>query len=185
MPSPAPMIALLHVHPSRAVQLREPDQLRTEPDVPLDLYTDSFGNVCSRFVAPAGRFRLFNSTVLEDSGEPDAINLNARQIAVQDLPTDVLRFLIGLAVLRSRSFLGYSNAPVRQARSRDGSAYRQSATGCINMSRSATITRGQPKRPWMCTQSARGFAATFSIWQLLSADAWAFPHGTQPVIWET
>jgi transglutaminase-like putative cysteine protease len=45
-------------------------------------------------VAPAGRFRLFNSTVLEDSGEPDAINLNARQIAVQDLPTDVLRFLL-------------------------------------------------------------------------------------------
>ncbi|HEV3331944.1 MAG TPA: transglutaminase family protein [Bryobacteraceae bacterium] len=76
------------------MQLREPDQLRTEPDVPLDLYTDSFGNVCSRFVAPAGRFRLFNSTVLEDSGEPDAINLNARQIAVQDLPTDVLRFLL-------------------------------------------------------------------------------------------
>jgi transglutaminase-like putative cysteine protease len=76
------------------VHLREPDQLGTEPDVPVELYTDSFGNVCSRFIATAGRFRLFNSTSIEDSGEPDAVNLNARQIAVQDLPTDVLRFLL-------------------------------------------------------------------------------------------
>jgi transglutaminase-like putative cysteine protease len=50
--------------------------------------------MCSRFTAPAGRFRLFNSTLIEDSGEPDPVNLDARQIAVQDLPADVLVYLL-------------------------------------------------------------------------------------------
>jgi transglutaminase-like putative cysteine protease len=38
--------------------------------------------------------RLSNSTVIRDSGQPDAVNINAREIPVHDLPHDVLRYLL-------------------------------------------------------------------------------------------
>lgn len=94
VPAEVPIVALLHVHPSRAADLREPDELRLEPNVKIDTYTDSFGNVCSRFVAPQGSIRLFNSTLIEDSGEPDAQNPSARQVPVGELPIETLRYLL-------------------------------------------------------------------------------------------
>jgi transglutaminase-like putative cysteine protease len=92
--SPVPFIALLNVHPSREADLQEPDLLRTEPEVFIDKYLDSFGNTCMRFVAPAGDLRLHNSFVIRDSGLPDRVNYEARQAPVEDLPPDVLRFLL-------------------------------------------------------------------------------------------
>jgi transglutaminase-like putative cysteine protease len=92
--SPVPFIALLNVHPSREADLQEPDLLRTEPEVFIDKYLDSFGNTCMRFVAPAGDLRLHNSFVIRDSGLPDRVNYEARQAPVEDLPHDVLRFLL-------------------------------------------------------------------------------------------
>jgi len=94
LPEPIPMVALVNVHPSRAADLREPDELQLTPTVPIELYHDSFGNICSRFLAPAGPLRLFNSTLIEDSGAPDAVSLSARQAPVQDLPSDILRHLL-------------------------------------------------------------------------------------------
>jgi transglutaminase-like putative cysteine protease len=94
IPAAVPMVAMLHVHPSRIADLREPDDLRLTPPASIDLYHDSFGNICSRFVAPAGQLRLYNSTLIEDSGEPDLVNPGARQAPVQDLPAEVLRHLL-------------------------------------------------------------------------------------------
>jgi transglutaminase-like putative cysteine protease len=94
IPEPAPMVAMLHVHPSRIADLRAPDELHITPTAPVDQYQDSFGNICSRFVAPAGQLRLYNSTLIEDSGELDLVNPGARQMPVEDLPSDVLRYLL-------------------------------------------------------------------------------------------
>jgi transglutaminase-like putative cysteine protease len=94
IPAPVPMVAMLHVHPSRTADLREPDELRLAPEAPVAIYRDSFGNICSRFVAPAGQFRLYNSTLIEDSGDPDPVNPEARQAPVQDLPPEVLQYLL-------------------------------------------------------------------------------------------
>ena len=69
--APVPMMALLNVHPSRRHDLREPDRLTVEPDVPVEEYRDVFGNISTRFVAPQGSIRLHNSTLIEDSGAPD------------------------------------------------------------------------------------------------------------------
>jgi transglutaminase-like putative cysteine protease len=93
-PTLVPIIALLHVHPSREKDLIEPDTLLTEPWVEIDEYTDSFGNRCSRLVAPVGNLRLFSSSLIEDTGELDAINPAAREVPVKDLPTDTLRYLL-------------------------------------------------------------------------------------------
>ncbi len=62
--------------------------------IPIELYTDSFGNTCSRFVAPAGGIRLHNSTLILDSGEPDPVCLDAPQLQVEELPSKVLQFLL-------------------------------------------------------------------------------------------
>jgi transglutaminase-like putative cysteine protease len=93
-PLRVPVIALLNVHPSREKDLIEPDQLRIEPEVNVDEYMDSFGNRSSRFVAPEGTVRLWNSTLINDSGEADAQNPGAREIPVDGLPTETLRYLL-------------------------------------------------------------------------------------------
>ena len=89
-----PVVALLSVHPSREKDLVEPDLLHTDPEVPIRQYIDSFGNRCTRFVAPPGGMRLSNSFLIEDSGEPDPQNPSAREIPVEYLPDDVLRYLL-------------------------------------------------------------------------------------------
>lgn len=92
--SPVAIVAMLNVHPSRAGDLREPDTLQVKPDIPIKIYEDSFGNICSRIYAPAGPLQLFNSTLIEDSGEPDPVNPEARQFPVEELPCEVLQFLL-------------------------------------------------------------------------------------------
>jgi transglutaminase-like putative cysteine protease len=94
IPRAVPVVALLNVHPSREADLLEPDRLQVEPDVDLDRYLDSFGNRCTRLLAPQGALRLHNSTLIEDSGQPDAQNFSAREIPVEKLPAEALRFLL-------------------------------------------------------------------------------------------
>ena len=94
VPSATPMVALLSVHPSRAGDLLEPDHLQIEPAVSATSYLDSFGNRCTRFVAPAGRLRLTSSALVYDSGQPDPVNLSAHECAVGDLPNEVLTYLL-------------------------------------------------------------------------------------------
>jgi transglutaminase-like putative cysteine protease len=94
VPVSAPVVAMLNVHPSRAGDLLEPDLLRIEPDVRQEQYTDTFGNLCCRFTAPVGPIRLWNSTLIEDSGKVDAQYPAAREIPVADLPPETLLFLL-------------------------------------------------------------------------------------------
>jgi transglutaminase-like putative cysteine protease len=91
---PVPMVTLLSVHPSRRPDLREPDRVMVEPEMDRVEYTDSFGNICTRLVAPPGTLRLTNSTVIEDSGLPDPVSAEAREVPVEELPTETLRFLM-------------------------------------------------------------------------------------------
>ena len=91
---PTPIVALLKVHPSRAHDLREPDEVNLEPATNVEYYIDSFGNNCCRFLAPAGQIRLSNSTLIYDTGDPDPVAPSAREIPVQYLPSDVLQYLL-------------------------------------------------------------------------------------------
>jgi transglutaminase-like putative cysteine protease len=93
-PAEVAMVALLNVHPSRTGDLLEPDELQTVPILPITTYIDSFGNRCARFVAPPGPLRLTNSTLIQDSGLPDVVNLAAREVPVGDLPNEVLMYLL-------------------------------------------------------------------------------------------
>ncbi len=94
IPAPVAMVALLSVHPSRRADLREPDGPRIDPEIPVEVYQDTYGNLCSRFLVPPGRLRLFNLTLIEDSGQPDPVDVTAEEIPVQNLPAELLRFLL-------------------------------------------------------------------------------------------
>jgi transglutaminase-like putative cysteine protease len=92
--APVPMVAMLNVHPNRRRDLQQPDTMQIEPTVAASDYEDLFGNICTRFVAPAGRLRLSNTTVIEDSGEPDVVRREAREVPVDELPPETVRFLL-------------------------------------------------------------------------------------------
>ncbi len=94
LPYPTALIAMLHVHPSLDASLLLPDTMRVEPEIPVREYIDSFGNRCSRIFAPAGMLRLHNVTELIVSDEPDASQVFAPEVPVQDLPDEVLVFLL-------------------------------------------------------------------------------------------
>jgi transglutaminase-like putative cysteine protease len=90
-----PINAVLSVHPSRRADLLEPDELRVEPNVPIEVYEDLFGNRCYRFVAPPGTIRLSNRTLIQDSGELDVHDPRAAEVPVGNLPAHTLRYLLG------------------------------------------------------------------------------------------
>ncbi|HWE36419.1 MAG TPA: transglutaminase family protein [Isosphaeraceae bacterium] len=89
-----PMLLLLSVVPERAGGMVRPERLKVEPEVPIETFTDRFGNRASRLVAPPGRLRLWSDGVVEDSGLPDPVEPGARQHPVEELPPEVLPFLL-------------------------------------------------------------------------------------------
>ena len=94
-PQPTPMILTLNVHYSRASDVVRPDHLVITPAVPVTAYRDSFGNWCSRIVAPQGTVRLSGDGVVRDSGLPETTATWAEQRAVAALPEETLLFLLG------------------------------------------------------------------------------------------
>jgi transglutaminase-like putative cysteine protease len=94
LPAPTPMLLMLCVHPSRFPSLRGPEQLSVEPFVPTTTYTDIFGNTCGRIVAMAGPLRFRNDAIVYDDGQLDAEDPTARQHSIDELPAEVLQFLL-------------------------------------------------------------------------------------------
>lgn len=93
-PQPTPMILNLNIHYSRAGDLVRTDNMITDPSVPLVLYRDSFGNWCTRLVAPAGRMRITADAVIQDRGLPEPVVPDAQQHAVESLPEETLVYLL-------------------------------------------------------------------------------------------
>ena len=87
------MLLALYPHPSNTNRLIGSDHVRTEPDIGLEEYRDMFGNRCARILAPASRTTLWSDCFLEDSGEPDQFNWDARQHEILDLPIETLPYL--------------------------------------------------------------------------------------------
>ncbi len=113
--APTPMVAMLHLHPSVDALLTTEDRLKVEhvspaeagasvhgprpqligaPELPVEEYLDSFGNRCSRFVAPAGAIRLSGTHIVNVTDQPELQGFGAMQAPVQELPHEVLQFLL-------------------------------------------------------------------------------------------
>jgi transglutaminase-like putative cysteine protease len=92
---PTPAILMLSVHPSRLDDLVEPHRITFDPEVLSHTFTDHFGNVCTRIVMPSGGVAVSSSNVVRDSGQPDMVEPDAGQVAIEDLPDECLEFLLG------------------------------------------------------------------------------------------
>ena len=90
-----PMVLMLSVHPSRQTDLLSAHEIHFLPNVSAENYTDMFGNICTRLVAPAGLIEIANEFVIQDSGLPDAVAVDAVQAPVPELPEDALVYLLG------------------------------------------------------------------------------------------
>ncbi len=91
---PTPMVLILNTHYSRASDLERPDLLTTTPSVPIESYRDTFGNWCSRVVAPTGAFSVMTDGVIRDAGLSDPVGLDAVQHPVELLPSETLLYLL-------------------------------------------------------------------------------------------
>ncbi|MEP9354688.1 transglutaminase family protein [Xanthobacter sp. KR7-65] len=94
-PQPTPMILTLSVHPSRVNDLESVDRVNFSPDLPANTYHDSFGNFCHVIQAPAGPVTMYADFVIRDSGAPDEYAPDAVQHPLNELPVEVLIFLLG------------------------------------------------------------------------------------------
>jgi len=90
-----PLMALLSLHPSRAVDLRSPAVICSTGPAPLEASLDEFGNVRTRTVAPAGVVKLSTSFVVQDSGLPDEVAPLAQEVPVSQLPDEAVTYLLG------------------------------------------------------------------------------------------
>ena len=72
-PQPTPLILMLNVHFTRVSDLEIPDHIVLKPSVPISGYRDSFGNWCSRLVAPAGRMIISADSMIRDGGLTDPV----------------------------------------------------------------------------------------------------------------
>ena len=93
--TPAAMLAILSIHPSRNRDLATPHRIMAEPDVPMYNYVDSYGNVCTRLTVPVGGVVLSADFVIEDDGNPDVRAPDGPQMPVEAIPDDVLVYLLG------------------------------------------------------------------------------------------
>lgn len=89
------MLLQVHVRPEREPDLQMPERLDTTPYTPYSTYIDSFGNRCTRLLAPTGTLRLSNLFRIRDSGVPETLPLNGRQALVNELPDAALIYLLG------------------------------------------------------------------------------------------
>jgi transglutaminase-like putative cysteine protease len=89
------MIVTLSIHHSRVSDLIKADHLLVSPSVPIKAYRDSFGNWCSRILAPAGKLRLTTDAIVSDNGNPDPVEPQLEQRPVHALPEETLLFLLG------------------------------------------------------------------------------------------
>ena len=92
---PTPMLLVLNIHPSRRGDLLTEQPLSFNQPIDAWGYTDTFGNACTRIVAPAGLTTISTEFDIYDSGQPDLVPVDAAQHDIKDLPDDVLVFLLG------------------------------------------------------------------------------------------
>src|SRR5476649_2956470 len=89
------MTLMLSIEPARVGDLLSEHRIQFTPGVPSRDYVDMFGNTCTRIVAPAGLIEMRNEFLIRDSGLPDEVVPGAKQLEVNDLPDDVLVYLLG------------------------------------------------------------------------------------------
>lgn len=104
-----PLLLMLRPRSGASQRIVE-ESCRFSHEVPVVDYTDMFGNLCQRLVAPAAEFEIHTEVVAETAGGMDTAP-GAPFVLVQDLPLDVLDYLVPTRYCES-DLLGDVTRPV-------------------------------------------------------------------------
>src|SRR3984957_18483422 len=92
--TPTHMILMLHPHLGRDQKYVVADKMLLSRPVPQRIYTDGFGNSCTRVELPTGPTDIPSDALIDDSGMPEPVDLAAPELAPRELPSEVLQFLL-------------------------------------------------------------------------------------------
>jgi transglutaminase-like putative cysteine protease len=91
---PTTIVTLMDVHPSRRRHVSNERPFHSSTDIPVETFIDSFGNLSRRMTAEAGTLGLRLEGIVRDTGLPDEVDESADTVALSDLPTDAIPFLM-------------------------------------------------------------------------------------------
>ena len=159
-PQPTPMIFNLNVHFTRVSDLVGRDDLVVDPPVPMAAYRDSFGNWCTRIVAPTGRTRVPPMRSKRDSGAPDVIVAHAHNFPCPTCPRKHCCSCWEAATAKPTGFQ-IRRGICSGRHPRDGAAFRRSATTSTGISpsvracahdahRAGSLSRQDRRLPRLC-----------------------------------
>jgi hypothetical protein len=153
------MMAMLSLHPSRHQDLQTAQRLMIAPDIPLYQYEDAFGNVATRFTVPPGGVTLSCDFVIQDSGEPDRRAPGGLQMPVEELPDDVMIFLLGSRYCETDRLMDVPG-PISPTMRRRATGSTRSSISSTTISSSVTTTPGRTRPPGTAIRSDKVYAAT-------------------------
>ena len=91
----APTVATVQVRPrSDASHQLVTETWSTEPPVPVDEYSDLYGNPIKRLIMPEGPLTMRYDAIVAVPVEPDPYALNAPQLAVDQIPGELLHYTL-------------------------------------------------------------------------------------------
>lgn len=90
-----PIVSLLDIHPERRGNIKQQTAVVTTPKTESRTYSDLYGNICRRYHAPSGSFKVTYDALVEDSGQHDEVNTLAGGTPVESLPDDTIGYLLG------------------------------------------------------------------------------------------
>jgi transglutaminase-like putative cysteine protease len=93
-PVPTHMILMLHTQLGRGQNYIVADHMQISRSITPQYHTDGFGNTCTRVELPSGPTRITADGLIEDSGCPEPMDLNAPEHALRELPFEVMQFLL-------------------------------------------------------------------------------------------
>lgn len=99
---PTPFILMLRPR-SGAQQWISREEYKLTPSVPVMEFTDTYGNLCQRLVAPAGNFKIHTAAVVMTADGIDR-DYGAPFVDINLLPDEVLAYLLPSRYCESESF---------------------------------------------------------------------------------
>ena len=102
IPAPAPFVLMLRPR-SGAQQWISREEYRLIPSVPVSEYTDGYGNLCQRLIAPTGNFEVHTSADVMTADFVDT-GWGSPFVEIQNLPDSVLSYLLPSRYCESERF---------------------------------------------------------------------------------
>jgi transglutaminase-like putative cysteine protease len=100
--APIPFVLMLRPR-SGAQQWIAREEYRLEPSVPVFEFTDGYGNLCQRLIAPAGTFKICTNAEVMTADHVDQA-FGAPFVEIQNLPDAVLSYLLPSRYCESERF---------------------------------------------------------------------------------